>query len=157
MLIHIDLDNELYNIALQELHDKIDSSEELSTFEFLILPNSDKIKYIETCSRSSIEPSILHLIDSDITKKYLKCLIKYSDIYDKEEFDKLHKSIRKLYVQMLVNIEPTAQLEFYEFQYLEEDSKLDYITNTGLNNLSVDFSNWFTAYKRQLKMDSVLK
>jgi hypothetical protein len=155
MLIHIDLDNELYNIALQELRDKIDSSEELSTFEFLILPNSDKIKYIET--DCSINPCILHLIDSDITKRYLKYLVEYSDPYDKGDFDKLHKSIRKLYIQILVDFDPTIQLEFYEFQYLEEDPKLDYITNTGLNNLSVDFSKWFTAYKRQLKMDSVLK
>lgn len=155
MLIHIDLDNRLYNIALEELQDKIDSSEGLSTFEFLILSNDDKLKYIK--SGCGIDSSILHLIDFELTKKYLDYLIEDSNYYDKEGFDHLHESIRKLYVQMLVESSSSVDLEYYEFQYLEDESKLDYITNTGLNNLSDEFSKWFTAYKRQLKMDSVLK
>lgn len=154
MLVHLDLDNELYNIALDELIAKIDSTEELSTFEFLILPDKWKENYIDT--GCGIDLCILHLINPDLTKNYLKYLIEDSNYLDKVDFDKLSNSTKKLYVEMLVELGDDVELEFYEFQYLEEDSKLDYVTNTGLNNLSEDFKKWFSAYKRQLKMDSVL-
>ena len=155
MLIHLDLDNKLYNIALDELIERINTSEVLSTFEFLILPDKWKESYIDT--GCSIEPAILSLIDEELTKKYLESAIRDSNYLDEDDFEKLDKSVRKLYVEMLVEINEDVELEFYEFQYLEDDTKLDYVTNTGLNNLSEDFKIWFSGYKRQLKMDSVLK
>lgn len=155
MLIHLDLDNELYNIALDELRSKISNREELSTFEFLIITDKDKEDYIE--NDGSISTSLLHLIDLELTKKFFRVIIEEQEYLTEEDFNFLDKSIRKLYVEMMIEFGNDIELEFYEFQYLEEDSKLDYVVNTGLDNLSEDFKKWFTAYKRQLKMDSVLR
>jgi hypothetical protein len=156
MLIQLDLENELFNIALEELRIKISNREELSTFEFLILPNKEKESYIE--NDGTISTSILHLIQLDLTKKFFKTIIEEEEYLNDENFNLLDKSLRKLYVETLVEFaHEDCILEFYEFQYLEEDSKLDYVTNTGLNSLSEPFRKWFSAYKRQLKMDSILK